>query len=589
MATDVTEWLDRLGLGKYAELFALHEIDEETLPHLTNQDLKEMGLPIGPRRKLLTAIGSLRADKEPAASPILDDSGSERRQVTVLFADISGFTRLTSELDAEETHALLGDFFGVADQIVERYGGRIDKHIGDAVMAVFGAPVAHTDDPERALRAALEIHAAITELQPPLTVHLGIASGQVVASKTGSAAHVEYTVTGDSVNLASRLTDMAASGETCVSEAVRRALGDRFVGEDLGPQVIEGLPEPTRVWRLTDITSGPGGNRHTFVGRERELAKFVAALRASQKSKSGEVLILRGEPGIGKTRLLEEINSLAETRGFTWHRCLVLDFGAGKGQSPIHALVRSLLGIEPGSEKAARAEAVDGALAKGWLREASRVHLNNLLDLDQPPDLLQLYAAMDNPTRIRGGQQVVAKLVAARCDETPLLIEIEDIHWAAPDVLDQLAFLSTAIAEIACVLVMTTRIVGDPTNDAWRAQVKKTPITTIDLGPLKTEEARRLTEEFFAADEAVRESCVERSGGNPLFLVQLLQNLTNSAPTTYQARYMASCRPDWTCWMPRVGMPFRLPLLLVSGFPSRPLLSCWARTVSTHRLCYVTP
>ncbi|MDP6707876.1 MAG: adenylate/guanylate cyclase domain-containing protein, partial [Alphaproteobacteria bacterium] len=131
---------------------------------------------------------------EPTAAAPKTPS-AERRQITVLFADLSGFTRLTSELDAEETHALLNCFFAAVDQVVEHYGGSIDKHIGDAVMAVFGAPVAHTNDPERAVRAALDIHGAVAELEPPLDVHIGIASGQVVASGTGSAQHQEYTVT----------------------------------------------------------------------------------------------------------------------------------------------------------------------------------------------------------------------------------------------------------------------------------------------------------------------------------------------------------------------------------------------------------
>ena len=152
--------------------------------------------------------------------------------MTVLFCDLAGYTALSRELDAEEVHALLERFFERIDGIVERFGGTIDKHIGDCVMAVFGAPVAHGNDAERAARAALAIQDAVPalgeELGRTIAVHIGVAAGQVVASRSGSAAHREYTVTGDSVNLASRLTDAAASGAILISDAVRRMLPPRF-------------------------------------------------------------------------------------------------------------------------------------------------------------------------------------------------------------------------------------------------------------------------------------------------------------------------------------------------------------------------
>ena len=148
--------------------------------------------------------------------------------MTVLFADLSGFTRLSSELDAEDTHALLNRFFAAADRIVDSCGGTIDKHIGDNVMAVFGAPIAHDNDPERAIRAACAIHANMeglsSEVGRRLQVHIGIASGPVVASGTGSEAHSQYTVTGSAVNLASRLQDLAQPGDTLISQAVHHAV-----------------------------------------------------------------------------------------------------------------------------------------------------------------------------------------------------------------------------------------------------------------------------------------------------------------------------------------------------------------------------
>ena len=208
MGIEIHQWLEELGLGKYESVFAENEIGLPALPHITEDDLKEMGVALGARRQMLAAIAELaEASKHSPAMQEINVADASGRQVTALFADISGFTRLSNTMDAEEIHAMLNGFFASVDEVVRRYGGTVDKHIGDAVMAVFGAPVAHTDDPERALRAALDIHQAVDRLVPPIAVHIGVAAGQVVASTTGSAEHAEYTVTGDSVNLAARLTD----------------------------------------------------------------------------------------------------------------------------------------------------------------------------------------------------------------------------------------------------------------------------------------------------------------------------------------------------------------------------------------------
>ena len=177
------------------------------------------------------AAGASSSAAAPAAVPARPSAG-ERRQVTVLFVDLVGYTRLVSELGAEEVHDLVSRFFARADRIVEAYGGSVDKHIGDCVMAVFGAPLAHDNDPERAVRAALAIRDGLPELGREIGreigVHVGIASGQVVAGGAGSDAHREYTVTGDSVNLAARLTDRAGSNEILISDAVRRAVAGRL-------------------------------------------------------------------------------------------------------------------------------------------------------------------------------------------------------------------------------------------------------------------------------------------------------------------------------------------------------------------------
>jgi class 3 adenylate cyclase/tetratricopeptide (TPR) repeat protein len=548
---NVEAWLAELALGQYAETFRENDIDGETLCGLTAEDLKELGVSsLGHRKKLLAAIAELSppqpetTDGEAAVTP----QPGERRQVTVLFADLTGFTKLSSELGAEETHGLLNRYFEAVDGIVEGYGGTIDKHIGDNVMAVFGAPVAHGNDPERAVRAADDIHQAMQtvgrDVGRELQAHIGIASGQVVASGTGSAAHREYTVTGETVNLASRLQDKAKAGETLISDTVCRAVSDLADCADLGEIEVKGFAAPVRVWRTDGLRRGASSEHMSlFVGRRPELRQFTAITEECLETGAGQSMLVRGEAGIGKTRLMEEFARFAESRGFASHRSLVLDFGVGKGQDAIRALVRSLLGIPAGGGKSRRLEAAVSAIKDGMVDPDQRVFLNDLLDLPQPTDLRSMYDAMDNATRNSGKQQAVARLIASASLGQPIMVTVEDVHWADSLTLAHLASVASTVANCPAILVMTSRVEGDPLDQTWRALLRGSPLTTIDLGPLRDTEAIEIATGFVGADSPFMESCIERAEGNPLFLEQLLRNVEEGAeedvPDTIQSLVLA--------------------------------------------------
>jgi len=187
------------------------------------------------------------------------DPEGDRRPVTVLFCDLVGYTRLSSVLDAEDVHALLERFFALVDATVDRFGGTIYKHIGDAAMALFGAPLARGNDAERAVRAALEIQASVPKLASglpsALAVHIGIATGEVMASSVGSQHHRGYTVTGEAANIAARLLEKAISGETLVSDAVYQATNHVVAYEPLGPLALKGVGHPVEAWRLSGTRS----------------------------------------------------------------------------------------------------------------------------------------------------------------------------------------------------------------------------------------------------------------------------------------------------------------------------------------------
>jgi class 3 adenylate cyclase/tetratricopeptide (TPR) repeat protein len=545
---DIAVWLRELGLERYEPAFRDNEIDAEVLPRLTAEDLTALGVTaVGHRRKLLDAIAALRqadvapatgtptngrSELAPAATPLVLPEG-ERRQVTVLFADLAGYTALAREVDAEDLHVLLERFFAATDGVIEAHGGIVDKHIGDCVMGVFGAPVAHGNDAERAARAALAIRDAMPGLSEhaarPVAVHIGVASGQVVASGTGGPGHRTYTVTGDSVNLASRLTDLAAPGEVLISEPVRSALAERLECDAAGALEVKGIAEPVPAWRLRGLRATGRLAAEAMVGRKGELRQLEAALAACRASGRGQALYVRGEAGIGKTRLVEEFAHLAADRGFACHIGLVLDFGAGTGRDAIRSLVRSILSLGAGADAVAAADAATRALGTGLVADEDAVFLNDLLDLPQPRELRALYDAMDNAARNRGKRRAVARLTERASREQPLVLLVEDLHWADDLVLAHLARLAVTVAECPGLLVMTSRVEGDPLDSAWRARLGGAPLMTIDLGPLRPEEARLLAGKFLRANAAFAERCVARAAGNPLFLEQLLRHAEDNA------------------------------------------------------------
>lgn len=549
---DVEAWLEGMGLERYAEAFRAADIDGEVLPELTESDLEKLGVTLGYRKRLLRAIAVLdAADRSAPAGPGAPAVPDARalRPATVMFADLCGFTRLSRELDPESLHALLSAFLAAVDRRIVEHGGWIDKHLGDGVMAVFGAPVAHDNDAERAVRAALAVREAMAPLSAeqgrPLAVHVGIASGQVLAGGTGDAGRSGYTVTGQSVNLASRLSDAARPDEILVSDRVRRVLMDRIEGEDAGALTVEGFAEPVRAWRLSGLRAPAAAPRRPLIGRQGEMAQFEALLAATRRTGSGRVVHLRGEAGIGKSRLLEEWLRLAGEHGFDRHCALVLDLGAGRGRDAVRVLVRGLLGLDRSADAGAIGRAAAAAVAEGLVDADDVVHLNDLLDRPQPPELRALNNAMDNAARRLGKRRTWATLLSRRSARRPQMVAVEDVHWADAVTLDHLSGLAAAVAGCPALLVLTSRLEGDPLDARWRAAAGGTGVSTVDLGPMRPEDGLALARAMGRFDETVIERCLARADGNPLFLEQLLRHAGDAAePVPGSVQSLTQARLD---------------------------------------------
>ncbi|WP_170576172.1 adenylate/guanylate cyclase domain-containing protein [Ruegeria atlantica] len=532
----IAEWLRELGLDRYIAVFEENAIDIDTLPELTDADLASIGVLLGHRKKILKAVNVAAAT---AVEVTLDRAGAaigQRRQVTVLFADLTGYTRLSARLDPEEAHKLLNNYFAAVDAVVENYAGRVDKHIGDCVMAVFGAPIAHSDDPERALRAASEIHDAMRDLSDRLglnlSAHIGIASGQVVASRTGSEQHIEYTVTGNTVNLASRLDDIAAPEETLVSEAVYRATSQIANFASRGEASVQGLDAAVPIWAFECFRESEQTDYATpFVGRAAELRQLTSITECVRADGSGHIVLLRGEAGIGKTRLSEEYIGIAGAQGFATHRVHIVDFGAARGPRVLRDLASTLLGLPLHTDEAERRKVLGQILVEGSIAAENLVFLIDLLDLPQPDYLQRIYSKMPSDERLVGIGVALGALIAAQAARAPRLIVMEDVHWAEQATIDVLSGLAANLSYCPAILMLTSRTEGWILSPDFARFFRGCPITSIELQRLHEADAVQLAEALAYRPAIDLGLLVERADGNPLFLEQMMRNLSHVQST----------------------------------------------------------
>ena len=308
---------------------------------------------VGPMRRDLAQLDL--AESEPS-SPL----GGERKLVTIMFADISGFTALAEMMDPETVRDLMNACFEWLVPIVGRFGGTVDKFIGDAIMALFGAPASHENDAERALRAALEMRDALTEFnvhrQTELGLHFGINTGLVVAGDIGTRGRQEYSVMGDSVNLASRLGDASERGEIFVGPDTYHLAASLFEFEKPEPVMVKGKIDPILVYRLLSVKDAPGevrgirGLTSTLIGRDKEIRQLRGAVETLGRGK-GCIAAILGEPGLGKSRLVVEARQMASEK-IAWVEGRALSHSEERGYWLAREVLRGLVGVRSGASPA---------------------------------------------------------------------------------------------------------------------------------------------------------------------------------------------------------------------------------------------
>ena len=420
-------------------------------------------------------------------------SSALRKTVTVLFCDLVDSTGLGEQVDAERFRELLARWYEQMREPIERHGGTVEKFIGDAVMAVFGIPHVHEDDALRAVLAAVEMCASV---EPPLRIRIGINTGEVVTG-TGASA----LVSGDPVNTAKRLEEAAGSGEILIGEATRQLVANAVELDDVGTIVAKGKQLPVAAWRVAGTVPGaaPFARRldAALVGRVDELAFLHAQVDAVERDGACALVTVFGTAGVGKSRLARELLTEIGDRAHV-HTGRCLPYGDGVSFLPIDDLVRALGGDE--AVLATVAAEQDGELI------ASRL--------------------CGEATTAEELQWAIRRLLESLARDRPLLLCIEDVHWAEPAFLDLLEYV-VGWSRAPILLLCLARPELLDARPRWGG-------TALTLAPLTEREARSLLESLAAewpVDETEREHVVRAAEGNPLFLEQMVAMLADGNPT----------------------------------------------------------
>ncbi|MDP9253196.1 MAG: tetratricopeptide repeat protein, partial [Chloroflexota bacterium] len=449
----------------------------------------------------------------------------ERKVVTVLFADISSSEPLGAKLDPARLRTVLGAYFGVLARAIQRYGGTVDKYIGDAVMAVFGAPISHEDDGVRAIRAALAIQRSAKTLNETLektygvriAIRIGVNTGEVVAGLLPGEV-LAYTVTGDAVNTAQRIESAAGPGDVLVSESTLALARNAFVFEAVPPLTLKGKSEPVAVSRVLgpERRASPRGGPK-IVGRERELALLFAHYREAIAGR-GQVVHVYGEAGVGKTKLIAELLS-GFPQGSARLRARASSYEQSTPYALVAELVRRMLVISAtADEPTARAAlAANDDLASG---EAAVTLLLELLGYD-------VRSPLDPAGKRRLIVSVLREALNRRTALAPLVVVIEDLHWRDASSADVLAEVTSAVAPLRCLFISTSR---EPSDVIWQAE-------TIALDALSGAAAAELVDRLSPVplDDATRALILERTAGNPFFIEEVVRSMRPGKELTVPA------------------------------------------------------
>jgi class 3 adenylate cyclase len=530
----IADWLETLGMSEYAQRFAENRIDFSVLRDLTDQDLKDLGIVLGDRRKMLRAIANLD-NAPPTAAPAsaqpmavttampAPEATGERRHVTVMFCDLVDSTGIAAKLDAEEWRDLVGAYLDAASAAVVEMGGKVAKKLGDGLMALFGYLMAQENDAERAVRAALAIQRSLAELnrqnassgKPALAARIAIDLGPVVVDAAGE-------IFGEVPNIAARAQALAEPGSVVVTGRVQRQVAGLFVAEERGSHALKGVPEPVTLFRLIRASGGGrrAGQRHLtpLVGRDEEMAMLMRRWKRAREG-DGQLVMIVGEPGLGKSRLIEEFHARLRETPHTWVEWSCSQLLQNTPLHPVTEWGRQRFG---GADVPAEQRLTDleSSLTHVKLDLAENVPLLAPL-LDIP--LSAERASTLPPQELRRRQlAALTAWVLAGARFQPVVLALEDVHWADPTTLDVLRGLAERGALAPLFAVMTARPEFRP---PWSMHSNHGMIA---LAPLDRDQVRQMVAELaarHALPKEVVEGVTERTGGVPLFVEELTRLL----------------------------------------------------------------
>lgn len=490
------------------------------------------------------------------AAPL--SQAEERKVVSVLFVDLVGFTARSHDADPEDIHAVLGPYHRLLKSEIERFGGTVEKFIGDAVMAVFGAPIAHEDDAERAVRAALRITEAIEELNEAtpnldLSIRAAVNSGEGLVNLTARPKSGEGMVTGDVVNTASRLQGEAPVNGVVVGEITYRSTKDFISYEPLDSVTVKGKPEPIPVWRVVSARSRFGVDVDTapktlFIGREFDLAALKNAYQRTVRETSVQLVTITGEPGIGKTRLLGEFASLIDEQDeiVYWRQGRSLPYGEGITFWALGEIVKAQAGILESDSPETVAEKLQVAVE---------------VVVEEPDERAWLAARLGPLVGAKASEAAGSaekeesfaawrRFIEAIASRSPLVVVFEDLHWADAAMLEFIDHLVEWSTGVPLLIVCTARPELYESHEGWGGGKRNS--TTIGLSALSDSETTQLISALLSQavlPAEVHAALLERAGGNPLYAEEFIRMLSDRGVLQRKGRVLSLAR----CRHPHAG------------------------------------